>query len=187
MATGQKTKAERYRRYPWANILIYNGSTILHFTLGGVGMSLGYSLWGWVAYLLGAVYLVFAFGEMYLLMPWKICPNCVYYRWDGSRCISGLNIVSRKLAKPGKAESFAKRAKGLFCPNNLYMAALALPILALVPALIANFSWSLLIVWAAVVGLLVFRFFVVFAKLACLHCQAKFTCPQAGQMGVREL
>ena len=35
--------------------------------------------------------------------------------------------------------------------------------------------------------LLVTRFFFIIPKLACLHCQAKFVCPQAGMMGVREL
>lgn len=187
MAALKKTKAKLYKRYPFVNILIYNGSTILHFTLGGIGIILGYSFWGWIGHLLGIVYLVFAFGEMYLLMPFAVCPNCVYYRLGGSLCISGLNVVSRKLAQAGKVEDFAKRAEGLLCPNNLYLASLIVPILALIPALIVNFSWSLPVIFVAVIGLLVFRFFVIFPKLACVHCQAKFQCPQAGMMGVRDL
>jgi hypothetical protein len=35
--------------------------------------------------------------------------------------------------------------------------------------------------------LLLFRFFVIFPKIACLHCRAKAVCPQAGAMGVRQL
>ena len=46
---------------------------------------------------------------------------------------------------------------------------------------------ALLGVFIVLVGLLLFRFFVIFPKLACLHCAAKFKCPQAGQMGVRNL
>jgi hypothetical protein len=42
-------------------------------------------------------------------------------------------------------------------------------------------------IFVVLVGLLLFRFFVIFPKLACLHCAAKFKCPQAGQMGVRNL
>jgi hypothetical protein len=38
----------------------------------------------------------------------------------------------------------------------------------------------------ALVALLLFRFFVIFPKIACLHCAAKYQCPQAGKMGVRE-
>jgi hypothetical protein len=48
-----------------------------------------------------------------------------------------------------------------------------------------NFSVALLLIFLAVVGLLLFRFFIIFPKIACLHCRAKFECPQAGTMGVR--
>jgi hypothetical protein len=180
-------KAKLYRKYPTANILIYNGSTFLHFALGGIGIIVGYGSWGWIGYVLGISYLVFAFGEMYLVMPLAVCPNCVYCRLDGGLCISGLNVVSRRLARAGNAADFAKRAQGLFCPNNMYIAALVIPIVALIPALIWNFSWYLLVILGAVLGLLAFRFFVIFPKLACVHCLAKFKCPQAGKMGVRDL
>jgi len=180
-------KAKIYHRYPAANILIYNGSTVLHFALGGFGITVGYGSWGWLGYLLGITYLIFAFGEMYLVMPFAVCPCCVYYRLDGGLCISGLNAVSRKLTPAGKAADFAKRAQGLFCPNNMYIASLAIPIVALIPALILNFSWYVLVILGALLGLLAFRFFVIFPKLACVHCLAKFKCPQAGMMGVRDL
>jgi hypothetical protein len=180
-------KAKVYRRYPLANILIYNGSTFLHFALGGIGIIVGYSLWGWIGYLLGIIYLVFAFSEMYLVMPFAVCPNCVYYRLKGSLCISGLNAVSRRLTQAGKAADFAKRAEGLFCPNNMYIASLVIPIAALIPALLLNFSWYVLAILGALLSLLAFRFFVIFPKLACVHCRAKFKCPQAGMMGVRDL
>jgi hypothetical protein len=48
-----------------------------------------------------------------------------------------------------------------------------------------NFSVVLLIIFLAVMGLLLFRFFIIFPKIACLHCRAKYECPQAGAMGVR--
>lgn len=182
----QTTKAKLYKRYPLTYILIYNGSTILHFILGGIGIIWGYKSWPELAAVGGIIYLVFAFCEMYLLMPLAVCPKCVYYRIEGGICISGLNVISRKVARVGKVEDFAKRAEGVFSPNNLYMASLLLPVVVLLPALAINFSWTLLGIWGGLVGLLIFRFLVIFPKLACIHCQAKYKCPQAGMMGVRD-
>ncbi len=183
----ERTKAKLYTRYPLSSVLIYNGSTILHFLLGGLGIALGYSFSSWAGYTFGAVYTVLAFAEMYVLMPLKVCPSCVYYKAQDSLCISGMNVVSKRIARPGDPKNFASRAEGLLCPNNLYMASLIVPIIAIIPALIVNFSVTLLGIFVVLVGLLLFRFFVIFPKLACLHCAAKFKCPQAGQMGVRNL
>jgi hypothetical protein len=97
-----------------------------------------------------------------------------------------LNLISRKIAQEGKSEDFVKRAQGLLCHNNLYMVALFLPIAAMLPALIFNFSLALLGLFLAVVGLLLFRFFVIFARVACVHCQAKNMCPNARSMGLGE-
>ncbi|MFC2010673.1 hypothetical protein ACFLUR_00040 [Chloroflexota bacterium] len=170
-----------YTRYPLSSILIYNSTTILHFLLGGIGIILGYN--SLIGYILGSLYLAFSFAEMYVHMPLKVCPNCVYYKLDDSICISGLNVVSRKVAKEGSIENFPNRAKGLFCSNNLYIAALVIPIIAMIPALVLNFSFILLAILIVMVGLLLFRFFVVFTKIACVHCRAKNICPQAQSMG----
>ena len=173
-------KTQMYTRYPLSSILIYNGTTITHYVLGGIGIILGYS--SRIGFLLGALYMAFSFAEMYLHMPLKVCPNCVYYSLDNSLCISGLNIVSRKVAKEGKIRDFANRAKGLFCPNKLYIASLVIPIIAMIPALILDFSAPVLAILLIVVGLLVFRFFIIFPKIACVHCRAKNVCPQAQSM-----
>jgi hypothetical protein len=183
----KSTKAKLYTRYPLSSVLIYNGSTILHFLLGGIGIALGYSFSSWAGYTFGVLYLVLSFVEMYVIMPLTVCPSCVYYRAKDSLCIAGLNILSKKIAREGDPEDFPRRAEGLFCPNNLYLASLTVPILAMIPALIVNFSVVLLIVFLVLVGLLLFRFFVIFPKIACLHCCAKHKCPQAGAMGVRDL
>jgi hypothetical protein len=50
-----------------------------------------------------------------------------------------------------------------------------------------NFSFLLLAIFLAVVGLLLFRFFVIFTNIACVHCYAKYKCPQAEPMGVRNM
>jgi hypothetical protein len=173
-------KIQIYTRYPLPSILIYNGTTITHYILGGIGIILGYN--SWIGYLVGSLYMAFSFAEMYLHMPLKVCPNCVYYKLDNSLCISGLNIVSRKVAKEGNIKDFANRGKGLFCPNNLYIASLVIPIIAVIPALILNFSFLVLTILLVVVGLLIFRFFVIFPKIACVHCRSKNVCPQAQSM-----
>ena len=177
----KSAKAKLYTRYPLSSVLIYNGSTILHYLLGGTGIMLGYN--SWISYLLGSFYMAFSLAEMYVLMPLKVCPNCPYYRLNDSLCISGLNVISRKVAKEGKVKDFPKRAEGPLCPNNLYIAALVIPIIAIVPALTLDFSFLVLAISLIVVGLLLFRFFVVFPKVACVHCRAKNVCPQAESMG----
>ena len=187
MQSEKKGNAELYKRYPVSSLFIYNGSTILHFLLGGIGIILGYNFSSWAGNVFGLLYLAFAFIEMYVLMPRTVCPNCVYYGMEDSRCISGLNILSRRVAAKGSPKYFARRAQGLLCNNNLYMAALLAPILAITPALIVNFSWALLGIFLLIAGLMVFRIFVLFPKIACLHCLAKFKCPQAEAMGIREL
>jgi hypothetical protein len=180
-STDKKHKV--YTRYPVSHIILYNGVTVLHFALGGAGIMLGYGPF-WLAYLFGALYLAFAFIEMYLVMPLKVCPNCVYYGMKDAICISGMNVVSAKIAKKGNIEDFPKRARGIFSHNNMYIASLALPIVVLIPALIINFSFLLLAIFIVVLGLLLFRFFVLFTRVVCIHCSAKNICPNAQAMGL---
>lgn len=180
-----RAKARLHKRYPSSSILTYNGSTVSHYLLGGIGIIIGYG--SWIGYLLGSLYMLFSFAEMYVLMPLKVCPNCPYYRLKDSVCISGLNVVSRKLARKGELKDFPQRARGLLCPNNLYIASLVIPILAIIPASVLDFSYIVLAILLIVLGLLLFRFFVIFPKIACLHCIAKYKCPQAEAMGVRNL
>ncbi len=176
-----KKKPDLYTRYPLSSVLIYNGTTVVHYILGGIGIILGYG--SWIGYLLGSLYLVFSFLEMYVAMPLKVCCNCVYYKLENSLCISGLNLVSRKIAKEGSVKAFPNRARGPLCPNNLYIASLAIPIIAIIPALVLNFSLPVLVILLIIVGLLLFRFFVIFTKIACVHCRAQNICPQAQSMG----
>jgi hypothetical protein len=182
----QTPRAMLYKRYRPENILIYNAATILHFILGGAGIILGYNQWHTAAVVGGIIYLVFAFGQMYVLMPLVVCPNCVYTRLRDGLCISGLNLISRKLVRARKGDDLAKRAQGALSPNNLYLASLLLPLLALIPAMIIHFSWGLPVIFVILLGLLAFRFLIIFPKLACIHCQAKYKCPQAAMLGVRD-
>jgi len=119
-------------------------------------------------------------------MPLAVCPNCVYYRLKDSLCISGMNLVSRKIAKEGELKDFANRGEGILCHNNAYMAALFVPIIAMIPALAMSFSFPLLGLFLALIGLIVFRMFVLFPKVACVHCRAKRECPNAQAMGLSD-
>jgi hypothetical protein len=185
MSATSSAKLSAYTKYPVSSLVIYNGATALHYVLGGYGIILGYNF-SWAAYLVGFLYLLFAFAQMYVLMPFMVCRNCVYTKWEDARCISGMNLVSRRVAKEGDVKDFAKRGEGLLCHNNLYLAAKILPVVAMIPALILNFSPLLLAVFLAVVGLLVFRMLVIFPKIACGHCRAKNICPQAEAMGLSD-
>jgi len=137
-------KPKIYTRYPLLYVLIYNVTTIFHFLLGGAGIILGYH--SWIGNVFGTLYILFAFFQMYVLMPLSVCPNSVYYRMDNSRCTSGLNLVSRKIAREGNLKDFQKRGKGLFCHNHLYMAALLIPIIGIIPALILDFTLIVLVI-----------------------------------------
>ncbi len=180
MKTSLVSTSKLYSRYPLSSVLLYNGTTIVHFILGGLGIILGYG--SWLGITLGALYIVFAFIQMYVLMPVEVCPDCVYYRLENALCISGLNVISHKVARNGDPKNFARRAQGTFCPNNLYIAALVVPVIAMIPSFFINFSWVVLVIFLAVIGLLLFRFFYLFGYVACVHCRAKAVCPNARQM-----
>lgn len=177
-----ESKPKIYVRYPPSGLFIYNGSTALHYLIGGAGMMVGYS--SVAGYVVGGVYLAFAFLQMYVVMPLAVCPNCVYYRLKDSLCVSGMNVVSRRFAAEGDLKAFGNRGQGILCHNNLYMAALFMPIVAIIPALAMSFSFPLLALLLSVVALLLFRMLVIFPRVACVHCAAKHECPNAGAMGL---
>ena len=176
-------KSKAYSRYPISSIIIYNGATVAHFILGGLGVIYGYSF-SWAGYLFGALYLGFAFVQMYVIMPLEVCPNCVYYSMENSICISGLNLFSTKIAKRGDIKNLSNRSKGILCHNNMYMFSLIAPIVAIIPALVVNFSNFVLAVIITLIGLLLVRMFVVFRRIGCIHCAAKKECPNAESMGL---
>jgi hypothetical protein len=175
---------EVYQRYPAANVAIYNGATLAHYGLGAAGIVVGYDRWpvaGWIA---GLAYLLFALGQMYVMMPLVVCPSCTYRRLEGGRCISALNLVSARLAPLADPDRFPLRAKGTLCHNNLYMASLIAPLVLIAPALVFAFSWVLLGIFVAVAALLALRMFVIFPRVACGHCAEKKRCPNAQAMGI---
>jgi hypothetical protein len=180
-----KAKPTLYTRYPLSSVALYNGLTVTHFVLGGLGVFLGFSDWMGGVWLT-LIYLVFAFGQLYLIMPMRVCPNCAYYRLDGGRCISALNLLSRRIAGAGRPVDFRKRARGPLCHNNLYLAALIAPIPLMILGLVLNFSITLLVIMAEVIVLTLVRFLVLLPRTACGHCYARAKCPNAEQMGLNK-
>ena len=180
-------KAPLHSSYPIGSVILYNVTTILHYVLGGAAIVHAYRSSPVAAWVSGVTYLLLALVQMYVVMPLVVCPACVYHRLEGSRCISGLAAVSRLVAPSRPVRTFGRRADGVFCPNNLYLVALLLPIVALIPPLVIARTNTLLVFLGTLLVLLLFRFFVLFPRIACLHCRAKFVCPQAAAMGVREV
>ena len=166
--------------------MIYSGCTILHYLFDGFGIIIGYNFLnpGWLSSLFGLIYIIFAFVQMYVIMPLTVCPNCVYYKMKDSVCTSGLNLVSRRLAKPGDIKNFSRRAEGAISHNKLYMDSLFIPVVFIIIALILNFSVLLLALFLTVLGLFMLRYFVIFKRVACVHCALKHRCPNAKAMGI---
>ena len=176
-------EAQLYKRYPLKSVANYNVTTLLHYSFGCYGIIYGYQSSS-LAYLFGLLYFGFAVAQMYVLMPLMVCPNCPYYRMENARCISAQNIVSKHIAKPGNPKNFPRRGEGVLCHNNLYMAAKFMPILGMIPALVLNFSIALLAIFLSVISLFLYRIFILFQKVACVHCYAKQLCPNAIAMGI---
>jgi hypothetical protein len=179
---GQAAGARVYRVYPASSVLLYNGVTVAHFGFGMLGILVGFETWPTLAWILSGAYLLFALGQMYILMPLKVCPACAYRGMDAARCVSALNLVSARVAPRRDPDRFPERARGALCHNNLYMAALGLPLLLMLPGLVADFSVLLLGLFLTLVALLALRVFVLFARVACAHCAAKGACPNAQAM-----
>ena len=180
------TKVKLYNRYPISSILVYNGTTLFHFLIGGLILSYSSRFFGVFGTVLGLLYISVSLFEMYILIPLQVCRNCVYFKLENGLCISGLNVLAQRIATEGSSSNFAERAKGLFCPNNLYIVSLVIPILCGIPILITAFSSTLLILEISLFILLATRFLYIIPRIACVHCLSKFICPQAGKMGVRE-
>lgn len=178
-------RTEGFLRYPISRLVVYNGITVLQYLLGGLALALGFGL-SLAGYALAGLYLVYAFGQMYLLMPLMVCRHCTYYTLPEARCISGLNLAAKRIAGPGSKENFSLRAQGLLCHNNFYLASFVLPILLLIPALIVNFSFGVLALLLALVVLVAVRMLIVIPRVACGDCQARNLCPNAQQMGLSD-
>jgi len=176
-------KIATFKRYPLSHVLIYNGITVIHFLLGGMGIIYGYNF-TWAGKLIGYLYLTFAFIQMVVIMPLTVCPACEYYHKKNARCVSGLNIISKRIWNRPAKKDLSKRTKGFFCHNHLYIMSLVIPIIIIIHALIFNFSLFLLFLLVILISLLLFRILLIIPKIACIHCLSKSKCPNAEAMGI---
>jgi len=173
-----------HTRYPLRSVALYNGVTVLHFGLATAGLVIAFSRWPILGWLLGVVYLAFAFVQMYLIMPLKVCPHCVYRTLSDSRCVTGLNLLSPRFSRVRSPEEFGRRAEGVLCHNHLYMTALIAPLVLMVVGLVLNYSVAGLACLLGVAALMAFRYFILFMRVACPHCAMKGRCPNAKAMGI---
>jgi hypothetical protein len=173
-----------YTRYPASSVALYNGVTVAHFGLATAGLAIAFSRWPIAAALLGVAYLIFAFAQMYLIMPFTVCPHCAYRTIGDSRCVSGLSLLTPRFRRVQLPGGFAGRAEGAFCHNNLYLGALAGPLALIAVGLVVDFSLAGVLCLVALAGLLAFRYFILFKRVACPHCAAKGRCPNAKAMGI---
>jgi len=179
----RKRSLPAFTRYPPKNILLFNSLTILYYLLGGIGLMIAYE--NWWGFWLGALYFLFAFSQMYLVLPLIVCPSCIYTRIENALCMSGLNTLSQRLAPRGRSQDFQKRRKGLLCHTNLYLAAFLIPILGIAPGLFISFSFGLFLIILALIVLVGVFFLVIYPKNSCGFCRAKEICPNAKAMRIR--
>ena len=177
-------KNKVYHRYPLKSVFVYNFFTVLHYIIGFTGILFAFNFSA-VGKIISTVYLCFSFIQMYILMPIMVCPDCVYTKKPDMLCISGLNILAKKISSTGDINKFENRSNGILCHNNLYLFAKVLPLLIILPYLFINFSLTLLIIFIVIIGLILFRVFYIFQKIACAHCLAKNICPNAISMGIK--
>lgn len=176
-------KVPTFKRYPLSHVLIYNGITVMHFLLGGMGIIYGYNF-TWAGKLIGYLYLAFAFIQEGVIMPLTVCPACEYYHRKNTLCVSGRNIISKRVWNRPEKKDLSERSKGFFCHNHLLLMSLVIPIIIMIHALIFNFSLFLLFLLVTLISLLLFRILLVIPKVACIHCLAKTKCPNAEAMGI---
>jgi hypothetical protein len=133
--------------------------------------------WPALAWVLATAYLVAALGQMYVVMPLRVCVACAYATMPGARCMSGLNLVAARLRPAPPDEFEARRTQGAPSHNKLYMGSLIAPIPLLAPRLVLDFSLAGLAVLLCVAGLLALRILAIFQRRACPHCAANGRCP----------
>lgn len=175
-----------HERYPAGTIVLANATAVTHSLLGAAAIMVAYSavVAPPAAAALAAAYLVFALGQMYVLMPARVCRHCVYTLTEGARCTCGLNLFARRFLPPGDPDRFADRGMGALSSDRLFLVAYVVPILAVAPVLFVGFSWTVLALTVALVAFIPFRVAVLFRRFACAHCLQKERCPTARSVGV---
>jgi hypothetical protein len=180
--TGQENasadEARSFRRYPLWRVLCLNGLTVAHYFLGCAAILLAYRSYPVLGWPLGLGYLVFAFVQLYVLMPLVVCPGCVYRSVRDGRCPSGLNLISARLCPPSaSAIEFRQRTHGALCQSSLCLWSWVLPVPLALPGLALSFSWLAATLTATVAALAVIRLALVTKRAVCSHCLARRWCP----------
>ena len=166
-----------WRRCPLWRVIAYTGLTLLHYGLGTALLLVAYRLVPALAWPLAVSYLVFAVTQRYVFMPLVVCPGCAYLTIEGGRCPCGTNLLAPRLMRLSAAsDGFATRATGVLAPRKLDLAALVLPALLALPALLFAYSWVTLSL-VAIVGVLVVLRLALIEPAQCARCLERRWCP----------
>lgn len=156
-----------HERYPTTTVLLSNAQTISTWAIGA------YLVWaalGLVFALLFVIYCVVI--ELNLLR--RSCVSCYYY---GKICFSGRGRCCSALFRKGKTDAFASREITWvdLLPDLLVS---VIPITCGIGAVIVDFSWLVLALLLALVGLTTAGNALVRGRLACKYCQQRtLGCP----------
>ncbi|MGB2582060.1 MAG: hypothetical protein WBD03_06290, partial [Thermoplasmata archaeon] len=156
-----------YERYPTRTVLLSNAQTISTWAIGA------YLVWaalGMVFALLFVIYCVVI--ELNLLR--RSCVNCYYY---GKICFSGRGRCSSALFRKGDPDVFVGRDITWvdMLPDILVS---VIPITCGIGVMIVDFSWLVLALLLALVGLTTMGNALVRGRLACKYCrQRTLGCP----------
>lgn len=179
-SAGVRAARTSLRRYSVWAVAAYNAITVVHYLFGATAVIIAYPRQPAFSWPFALAYLLFSVIQFYLLMPATVCPGCVYRTVPGSRCVSGLNVLSAILRpRAGNVREFQERSRGLGCHNAFLLAAFGLPVVVVLPGLVLFFSWTALAFWLALASLLVVRVEVILRHAGCPHCLARRWCPNA--------
>lgn len=158
------------REYTFAQELINNIPYLVMIILGTIIFVAGFSnsLWGLIG---AAVYLVYGVAGAFWII-FFVCPYCRY--WNSRSCPCGYGRIAARFRDKNVVECFEEKFKRHI---PVIVPLWFIPILAGLPVVIRNFSWTLLI--------LLFFFIVdafvilplISTKHSCKECPQKDLCP----------
>ena len=156
-----------HERYPTGTVLLSNALTFLTWTIGA------YIIWTALGIAFSLLFIAYCILiELNLLR--RSCVSCYYY---GKTCFSGRGRCCSALFKRGNAGDFAGREITWvdMLPDILVS---VIPITCGIGVMIVDFSWLVLALLLALVGLTTMGNALVRGRLACKYCrQRTLGCP----------
>jgi mannose/fructose/N-acetylgalactosamine-specific phosphotransferase system component IID len=164
--------SECYSSYPLWIVLVSSVHALGIYVLGALVLS-SLTIWLVVPYLLLCLWL-----EVQVLR--KSCRNCAYY---GETCGLGKGRLCTLLFARGDPARFVDR-KVTWADMLPDLLVVLLPLAGGILSLILHFSWAILLLLLALLGLSFAGNGLIRGSLVCKHCQqAELGCPALGLFG----